>query len=261
MSWRTALKSALVRTGLAGPAFRFNEWMKGRSAEPQPSPDGLPVPPPYLIQVIVGYTSVEWYAQSGRHAAEQFAELFSQAGVDFANAGRVLDFGCGCGRIARQMPRLTKAQLFGVDYNPVLVRWCAQNLQGSFTRNRLHPPLDFPGAHFDAVYALSVFTHLRRETQDEWLGELHRVLKPGGAALITFHDEFQPRRPDVAEKLASEPFRVENDTLEGSNLMATFQTWAETRTRFSRLFDIAAERRSADTHFQQAAVVLRKRQV
>ena len=101
---------------------------------------------------------------------------------------------------------------------------------------------------------------MRRETQDEWLAELHRVLKPGGAALTTFHDELQPKRPDVAEKLAAEPFHVENDTLEGSNLMATFQTRAETRTRFSSLFDIAAERRSADAPFQQAAAVLRKRQ-
>jgi SAM-dependent methyltransferase len=260
MSWRTALKSALVRTGLGGPAFRLTEWMKARSVRPEPSPDGLPVPPPYLIQVIVGYTSAQWYAESGAMIASSFTALFNEAGIDFANAGRVLDFGCGAGRVARQMPRHTKAQIFGVDYNPALVRWCAQNLQGAYTRNRLHPPLDFPDSHFDAIYALSVFTHLRRETQDEWLAELHRVLKPGGCALITFHDEFQPTRPDVAEKLVAEPFRVENDTLEGSNLMATFQTWAETRDRFSRLFDIAAERRSADAPFQQAAAVLRRRQ-
>jgi SAM-dependent methyltransferase len=258
MSWRTALKSALVSTGLGGPAFRLNEWMKARNAKPEPSPDGLPVPPPYLIQVIVGYTSAQSYADSGAMIASAFTALFNEAGVDFANAGRVLDFGAG--RVARQMPRHTKAQIFGVDYNPTLVRWCAQNLQGTYTGNRLHPPLDFPDNHFDAIYALSVFTHLRRETQDEWLTELHRVLNPGGCALITFHDEFQPKRPDVAEKLASQPFRVENDTLEGSNLMATFQTWAETRERFSRLFDIAAERRSADAPFQQAAAVLRKRQ-
>lgn len=260
MSWRSALKAALVKTGLAGPAFRLREWMQARDAKPEPSPDGLPVPPPYLIQVIVGYTNVQWYADSGAMVATEFTALFDEAGIDFANAERVLDFGCGAGRVARQMPRHTRAQLFGVDINPALVGWCAQNLTGTFTRNRLLPPLDFPDAHFDAIYALSVFTHLRRETQDEWLAELHRVLKPGGAALITFHDEFQPKRPDVAEKLASQPFRVENDTLEGSNLMATFQTWAETRTRFSRLFDIAAERRSADAPFQQAAAVLRKRQ-
>ena len=82
-----------------------------------------------------------------------------------------------------------------------------------------------------------------------------------GHALITFHDEFQPKRPDVAEKLKDGAFLVENDALEGSNLMATFQTWDDARTRFSRLFDIVGERRSADAHFLQAAVVLRKRQV
>jgi SAM-dependent methyltransferase len=258
---RNAIKSALVATGLAGPAFRLREWVKSRNAKAEPSPDGLPIPPPYLIQMVVGYTDPQWFCASGEGAAFEFEKLFNEAGADFRNAKRVLDFGCGAGRIIRHMPRITDAELFGVDYNARQVRWCSQNLKGTFKRNRLHPPLDFEAGFFDALYALSVFTHLRSETQDKWLGELHRVLAPGGHALITFHDEFQPKRPDVAEKLKDVAFIVENDTLEGSNLMATFQTWDDARARFSRLFDIVAERRSVDTHFRQAAVVLRKRQL
>ena len=255
-----AIKAALVATELAGPVFRLMEWVKSRGAKPEPSPDGLPIPPPYLIQMVVGYPDANWFCDSGKDAAYEFERLFHAGGFELRYAKRLLDFGCGAGRIVRQMPLVTQAELFGVDYNPRLARWCSENLKGTFKRNRLRPPLDFEAGFFDALYALSVFTHLRSETQDEWLAELHRVLAPGGHALITFHDEFQPKRPDVAEKLKSAAFIVENDALEGSNLMATFQTWDDARTRFSRLFDIVAERRSVETHFHQAAVVLRKRQ-
>src|SRR5690348_2953658 len=159
-SGRKAIKSALVKTGLAGPLFRLVEWIKSRSVKPGPSPDGLPLPPPYLIQMVVGYADPRGFCASGKEAAREFEELFTGSGFDFRNAKRVLDFGCGAGRIVRQMPLLTNAELFGVDYNPRLARWCAENLKGTFSRNRLRPPLDFEAGLFDALYALSVFTHL-----------------------------------------------------------------------------------------------------
>ncbi|MEO0675772.1 MAG: class I SAM-dependent methyltransferase, partial [Pseudomonadota bacterium] len=47
-------------------------------------------------------------------------------GGAFHEAERLLDLGCGCGRIIRHMPGHSKAALYGVDYNSRLVRWCAQ---------------------------------------------------------------------------------------------------------------------------------------
>ena len=54
--------------------------------------------------------------------------------------------------------------------------------------NTATPTLPLPDAGFDLVLAFSVFTHIAApETQ--WLAELRRILRPGGVAYLTIHDE------------------------------------------------------------------------
>jgi SAM-dependent methyltransferase len=255
------LKTAMIRTGLIRPVYRLREWWRSRgAAKSAQSADGLSLPPRYLMQMVVSSADPDAFLISGRRDVASFAALFTTAGIDFANARRLLDFGCGCGRLARHLPAFTSAQIAGVDYNPRLVRWCAANLPGDYHRNQLAPPLDFSAGRFDVLYALSVFTHLRRATQEQWLVEIERVLAPGGAALITFHDEYHAGlTPDLRVRLAQDGFAIANDAIEGSNLIASFQTWETARAMFGRRFDILLERRSDETPFRQAALVVRKR--
>jgi SAM-dependent methyltransferase len=156
---------------------------------------------------------------------------------------------------------MTSAEVFGVDYNPRLVDWCARNLKGKFSRNRLRPPLSFPDAHFDVVYLMSVFTHLRLETQREWLAELYRVTRPGGVVLVTFHDENYltlPAGDEVRASLASTGVYVLNDHVQGSNFMATYQTRALTNEMFGRLFEVVRIVPSGDPAIAQAVVIARR---
>lgn len=257
---RNLLKPALFATGLIGPAYRLHEWINSWKPAPPVTAAGPPLPPPYLMQIIIGYSDPEVFLRTGEQAAANFATLFQEAGHDLAACERILDFGCGCGRIARHMPAYTTAKLYGVDYNARLIAWCRQNLPGIYSRNRLAPPLNLPTGHFDALYALSVFTHLRRRTQEQWLEEFERVLRPGGMALVTFHDEHHERAsPAIRERLKTEGLVIENDALEGSNLIGTFQSWEDARKMFSHHFDIVLERASNLNAFGQAAVLLRKR--
>lgn len=255
------LKTAMIRAGLIRPVYRLREWWRSRgAAKPAKSTDGLPLPPGYLMQLVVSSADPDAFLASGKRDVASFAALFTEAGVDFTNARSILDFGCGSGRLARHLPAFTRANITGVDYNDRLVRWCAANLPGEYRRNQLAPPLDFPPARFDVLYALSVFTHLRRATQEQWLAEIERVLAPGGAALITFHDEHHVGlTPDLRTRLAREGFAIANDAVEGSNLIGTFQTWQMVRAMFGARFDILLERRSDETPFCQAAVIVRKK--
>ncbi len=56
--------------------------------------------------------------------------------------------------------------------------------------SRSDPPLPFEDASLALVYSISVFSHLDEHHQDQWLGELRRVLKPGGVALLSVHGEY-----------------------------------------------------------------------
>ena len=158
---------------------------------------------------------------------------------------------------------MTEAELYGVDLDRALLGWCAANLPGTFSQNDLHPPLDFPGGHFDVVYLLSVFTHLRIPTQRAWLAELARVICPGGLALVSFHDEKRQRFPDVPgarEALETNGFYIHNDLAEGSNLISTYQTSAFSEKLFGDYFDVVRIVPGDESGLRQALGVLRKRE-
>lgn len=263
----TALKRGIVRAaeraGLAPLLFRYVEWRRGgKTTAPAFDDAGVPIPPPYLMYQVVAHADWRRFLQSGEESMRLFAAAADRNGGSFAHAQRILDLGVGCGRIARHAAKFTAAEMVGTDYNPRLVRWCAKNLKGRFLQNRIEPPLDFPAGHFDIAYLLSVFTHLRRPTQDAWLAELARVLRQGGLALVTFHDEDHSGAPTVGlspETIRTRGFVVHHDAAEGSNFMATFQSRAVFAEQAARHFDVAEIVDSHQSGLGQALGVLRRR--
>jgi 2-polyprenyl-3-methyl-5-hydroxy-6-metoxy-1,4-benzoquinol methylase len=118
--------------------------------------------------------------------------IIERQGSDLANAKRVLDFGCGCGRTIRWFMEnasdLSAVEFHGVDVDAEAIQWCKQHLRsGHFQANAPMPPLSYPAEHFDVVYCLSVFTHLDETMQDLWLAEMSRIVKPGGLLLLSVH--------------------------------------------------------------------------
>ena len=109
------------------------------------------------------------------------------AGVDPDRCARVLDFGCGSGRILTGWHLDSRERdLFGCDTNPRLIDWASENLPASLHWNHTPalPPLPYPDGRFDLVCAISVFTHLRFPSQGLWARELARVLTRGGGVLL-----------------------------------------------------------------------------
>jgi SAM-dependent methyltransferase len=101
---------------------------------------------------------------------------------------RILDWGCGPGRIIRHLPALigNGCEYFGTDYNAASIDWCSRYLPGiTFSRNSLEAGLSFPDHFFDVVYGISVLTHLSEQLHHDWYKELYRVLKPNGILFFT----------------------------------------------------------------------------
>ena len=125
----------------------------------------------------------------GKQTAAHFAATIRKY---TSEPGRLLDWGCGPGRVVRYLPeQLPGWQFYGSDYNAQSIEWCRDHLPGiEFASNGLDPPLKFPSGWFSAVYSMSVFTHLSEMRQRIWVDELWRVLKYGGILLLTLHGDF-----------------------------------------------------------------------
>ncbi len=104
-----------------------------------------------------------------------------------ADASRILDWGCGCGRVIRPLRRFVPAgKIHGCDIDRAAIIWDRENLPGStFTRIEPYPPTLYPDRYFDIVYGISVMTHLDEKTQLQWLEELRRITAPGAILALT----------------------------------------------------------------------------
>jgi SAM-dependent methyltransferase len=248
---RPAVKAVLHTTGLLSPARRLRDgahalvWIRhNRRFLATGGNDGLPMPPARLRQLTTASPSVEWFVESGRAGAESIRALLEDNAVRLPTPGRLLDFGCGCGRVLRHWAA-TGMTVHGCDYNADLIGWCRHHLRfASFETNDLAPPLPYPDDTFDLVYALSVFTHLPEPLQDQWIGEMARVLVAGGHLIVSTHgeayrDTLTP--PELGRYDAGE-LVVRNQAEPGSNRCGTFCSPEYVRHRFAPRFIVTEHR-------------------
>lgn len=95
----------------------------------------------------------------------------------------MLDFGCGWGRIIRFFDI---ENLWGIDIDEEAIKACQDTIPTArFARVDPLGPAPFEDGTFDVAYAFSVFSHLSEEAHLRWLGEIKRILKPGGLVIVT----------------------------------------------------------------------------
>ena len=133
---------------------------------------------------------MEAYRDSSVSGAMTVDRLLRAAGADPRQIGDVLDLGCGTGRLLLGQHVIEPwRRLVGVDVAAELVGWAQEYLPrvASWRWGTLSPPLDILPRSFDLIQVVSVFTHLPLGLQRSWLEEIHRLLRPGGWALVTLH--------------------------------------------------------------------------
>jgi SAM-dependent methyltransferase len=205
--------------------------------------DGVPLPPPGLVFDVIACRWRAVYLDSGERIVESMVGTLRRAGVEPMRLESILDFGCGCGRLIRQVRKHTDAALLGCDYNARLANWCLVNLPfGTFTTNTLAPPLPYDDASFDYVYARSVFTHLDHDLQHAWIAEMRRIIKPGGWLYVTMHGEQLAARlaPPDREIFDAGGLVVAYPMLEGENLCSTYANREWVCAAFGDVFDLVA---------------------
>jgi SAM-dependent methyltransferase len=107
--------------------------------------------------------------------------------------GRVVDVGCGPGRITRHLADLG-VDVAGVDLSPGMVEVARSRHPGlDFSVGRLSD-LALPDAALGCVVAWYSVIHTPPERQVEVFAELRRVLRPGGLLLLAFQVGEERRR-------------------------------------------------------------------
>lgn len=103
------------------------------------------------------------------------------------HGGRVLDYGCGAGRVVRN-GRAQGLDIFGTDVfyggSQSKAEAEASGLFGDMIRDMTDGRIPFADGTFDVVTNNQVMEHV--EDLDATLREIHRVLKPGGTVLSVF---------------------------------------------------------------------------
>lgn len=158
---------------------------------------------------------------------------------------RILEFGCGAGRILRHfVSEARRCDFYACDIHRPSVAWLEEHLAPPFRvfANDPRPPIAMPDGSFDLIYAVSVFTHLTDQWAP-WLLELHRLLKPGGLLLSTFMGEgvwpaaaFE--EPWDAERVGMLAHRLSTPWAQGGPTVYHSSWWID--DRWARLFQIEA---------------------
>ena len=132
---------------------------------------------------------------SGEHALREgfvfyrvVRDAMQRYGRPLSPGSRVLDFGCGWGRMLRFFLREVSARnLHGADVDPGMVTLCRDTFGplASFDVVPPRPPAPTLRARYDVIYLYSVFSHLSEEVHLAWVEEFARRLEPGGLLLAT----------------------------------------------------------------------------
>lgn len=177
----------------------YIEWNKNRKVNSEfkkNNPD-VKLPPDYLIYESFQINYQKYYTESV-DSAKWVADHFKKY-IELKDKN-ILDWGCGPGRVIRHLPDVigNGCRYFGTDYNARSIDWCSENLpEISFNKNSLNASLPYSNDFFDAIYGISIFTHLSEHLHYEWYNELNRILKPGGIMFLTTQgDNFKVKLTD-----------------------------------------------------------------
>jgi SAM-dependent methyltransferase len=155
---------------------------------PAPDGDALPADPPRVNDYDSFAEAYTVQSDAGiQNAYYERPAILALAGD--VTGRRILDAGCGSGPLFAAL-RDRGATVTGIDASPRMLELARQRLgDGADLREAdLVSPLPFPDAAFDDVIASLVLHYL-----EDWgptLGELRRVLTPGGRLIVAVDHPF-----------------------------------------------------------------------
>lgn len=253
-----------------GAAVEARGWLGGETRDSMAAAwfegmyETIPAPPLELMRRVDEERSPAFYVLKGAQNFAEFRAMIERA-RPLDSIRRMLDWGCGSGRLISFFAAYSPIPgLFGCDIDPDAIAWAREHIPGcGFQTVPPEPPTDYPDGHFDLITAFSVLTHLSQGTQDRWMGEMRRLLAPGGLLIATLHGETAART--LLNPADYRRFRREGqfDGLRDGRLgdiapegyyRASFQTKEYAQSRWEGLFETAEHAEHAASRYHDIAL-------
>jgi SAM-dependent methyltransferase len=114
-------------------------------------------------------------------------QAWAEHGTGELPSAKVLDFGCGWGRLTRMLARdVDPGNLYGCDPVESILDTCRQNgVPAELARSEFLPESVPFETRFNMVFSFSVFTHISERAHLASLKAIHDSLEPGGLFIAT----------------------------------------------------------------------------
>jgi ubiquinone/menaquinone biosynthesis C-methylase UbiE len=128
-----------------------------------------------------------WYARTRRNDMDDFRRQAQVVAQRLSSGSSVLEVAPGPGFFAVELAKQGDFKITGLDISRTFVEIAKENARKAGVRIDFRfgnaSSLPFPGDSFDFIYCSAAFKNFSEPVKA--LDEMHRVLRPGGEALIT----------------------------------------------------------------------------
>lgn len=131
----------------------------------------------------------DWYENERHHGYHALIDRLQFGLIEPLCAGSdVLEVGCGTGLILKRVAPVARRAV-GLDISPNMLERARERGLETVEGTATHLPFD--DSSFDLVYSFKVLAHV--EDIQKALGEISRVLRPGGVAMLDFYNRHSLR--------------------------------------------------------------------
>lgn len=147
-------------------------------------------PDDHIFNFLIGHqgfpsdeTRVKYYFEDGRDSAMKLRGILSRTLGD--GHIDILEFASGYGCVSRHLVGDNRLNLVSCDIHPQAISFLEKKIGVRALHSVSIPEELDPGRTYDAVFALSFFSHMPITTWSRWLAKLFQLVTPGGVLIFT----------------------------------------------------------------------------
>ncbi len=159
------------------------------------------------------YHAVRMYLGGGEWNAHDVERVLDEVGLSLREAGSLLEFACGYGRLTRHfVHRISPAKITVSDVDPRAVDFVVKELGVKGFYSAIMAEELIHHERYDVIVVVSLFSHLSIRDWGPWLKQLSRMLNPDGLLLFSTHNFDDADEKDFQVQAEGFLYREQNET-------------------------------------------------